>query len=47
MSETSLREYLGEVEKDFQRIVATLVETIALMDQVDEVIEENGGWPIC
>jgi len=32
--------------KHYQRIVAALAETIILMDQIDETIEENGGWPI-
>lgn len=31
----------------YQRIVGALAETITLMEQVDEVIEEQGGWPIC
>jgi len=30
----------------YQRMVASLAETIALMAQVDEVIGEHGGWPI-
>jgi len=30
----------------YQRIVAALAETITLMEQIDEVIEEHGGWPI-
>jgi predicted helicase len=32
--------------KHYQRIVAALAETIVLMDQVDKVIDEYGGWPI-
>ena len=32
--------------KHYQRIVATLAETIQLMGQIDEVIEEHSGWPI-
>ncbi len=32
--------------KQYQRIVAALAETIAVMEQIDEVIEEQGGWPI-
>jgi len=32
--------------KHYQRIVAALAETITLMEQIDEVIEEHGGWPI-
>ncbi len=30
----------------YQQIVAILSETISLMDKIDEVIEENGGWPL-
>ena len=30
----------------YQRVVAALEETIALMERVDEVIEEGGGWPM-
>ena len=30
----------------YQRIVAALSETIQLMEEIDEVIEEHGGWPI-
>jgi len=32
--------------KHYQRIVAALAETITLMANIDEVIEEYGGWPI-
>ena len=32
--------------KHYQRIVAALEETITLMANIDEVIEEHGGWPI-
>ena len=28
------------------RIVGALAETITLMEKVDEVIEEHGGWPL-
>ena len=30
----------------YQRVVAALGETIGLMEQVDEVIEKGGGWPM-
>ncbi len=30
----------------YQRIVAALSETIRLMSEIDEAIEEQGGWPI-
>jgi len=32
--------------KHYQRIVAALAETITLMEKIDEVIDEHGGWPI-
>ena len=32
--------------KQYQHIVAALAETIAVMEQIDEAIEERGGWPI-
>ena len=32
--------------KDYQRIVGILSETITLMEQIDDVIDEHGGWPI-
>lgn len=32
--------------RHYQKIVAALVETIQLMDGIDETIEEYGGWPI-
>src|SRR5437763_14477226 len=31
--------------KQYQRIVAALSETIILMEQIDEAIDEHGGWP--
>jgi predicted helicase len=31
--------------RHYQRIVAALAATITLMEQVDEAIEEHGGWP--
>ena len=30
----------------YQRIVSALGETIGVMEQIDRVIEEHGGWPI-
>ncbi len=30
----------------YQRVVGALAETITLMEQVDMVIEEHGGWPL-
>jgi Type ISP C-terminal specificity domain len=32
--------------KHYQRIVAALAETILLMEQIDEAIEDQGGWPV-
>lgn len=29
----------------FQKVVAVLRETIRLMEEIDEVIDEHGGWP--
>ena len=30
----------------YQRVVAVLAETIALMHEIDMAIETHGGWPI-
>jgi predicted helicase len=30
----------------YQRIVSALDETIQIMEQIDETIEEHGGWPL-
>jgi len=30
----------------YQRVVAALAETMRLMDAIDDVIEEHGGWPV-
>ena len=30
----------------YQYVVAALAETISLMREIDEVIEEHGGWPL-
>ncbi len=29
----------------YQKIVVALAETIRLMKEIDEVIEQHGGWP--
>ena len=29
----------------YQKIVVALSETIRIMAEIDEVIEEHGGWP--
>ncbi len=46
-----LKDRKGRVLKNsdirhYQRVVAALGETIALMGQVDAAIDERGGWPI-
>ena len=30
----------------YQYVVAAFAETIALMREIDEVIEAHGGWPL-
>jgi len=35
----------GDIQH-YQRIIAALSETISLTEQIDEAIEEQGGWPI-
>jgi hypothetical protein len=30
----------------YQRIVVALKETIRLMEEIDEIVEAHGGWPI-
>ena len=32
--------------RHYKRIVAALAETMTLMERIDEVIEEHGGWPL-
>ncbi len=32
--------------RHYQRVVAALSETIALMERIDEAIDESGGWPL-
>lgn len=29
----------------YQKIIVALAETIRLMQEIDEVIEQHGGWP--
>ena len=40
------RVLLPEDVAHYQRIVVALNETIRLMDEIDEVIEAYGGWPL-
>ena len=35
----------GEDIEHYQKIVVALSETIRIMVEIDEVIEEHGGWP--
>jgi hypothetical protein len=35
----------GDIER-YQQTIAALAETMTLMAQVDEAIEERGGWPL-
>lgn len=35
----------GDIEH-YQQTIAALAETMALMAQVDEAVEERGGWPL-
>ncbi len=38
---------LSEADVDhYHKIIAALGETIRLMEEVDEVIEVHGGWPM-
>jgi hypothetical protein len=30
----------------YQHVVSALAEPIRLMDEIDDAIDENGGWPI-
>jgi hypothetical protein len=40
------RRLSGEEIDHYRKIVVALQHTIALMDEIDGVIEEHGGWPI-
>jgi hypothetical protein len=40
------RTLTAEDIEHYQRVVVSLKETMRLMDEVDEVIESHGGWPI-
>ncbi len=35
----------GDDIAHYQKIVVALAETIRLMQEIDEVIEQHGGWP--
>jgi hypothetical protein len=38
---------LTHAEKEhYQKIITALAETIRLMAEIDQAIEEHGGWPI-
>lgn len=45
-----LKDRKGRVLSDeeiahFQKVTAALAETLRMMDEVDEIIEDHGGWP--
>ena len=40
------RELSAEDIAHYQQVVVALGETIKLMAQVDEVIDQHGGWPL-
>ena len=40
------RELTEEEIEHYQKIVVALNETIRIMEEIDEVIEEHGGWPV-
>jgi len=40
------RELSYEDKSHYQKIVVALGETIRLMKQIDEIIDDHGGWPI-
>ena len=40
------RRLTEEEIEHYQRIVVALNETIRIMEEIDEVIEEHGGWPV-
>jgi predicted helicase len=39
------RKLLKDDIEQYQRIVVAIAETIRLMKEIDEVIDEHGGWP--
>jgi predicted helicase len=40
------RKLTGEEIEHYQKIVVALNETIRIMEEIDKVIEEHGGWPV-
>ncbi len=40
------RTLIPEDIEHYQKIVVSLKETIRLMDEIDQVIDDHGGWPI-
>jgi len=40
------RELTEEEIEHYQKIVVALNETIRIMEEIDAVIEEHGGWPV-
>jgi bifunctional pyridoxal-dependent enzyme with beta-cystathionase and maltose regulon repressor activities len=40
------RELSEEEIEHYQKVVVALNETIRIMEEIDEVIVEHGGWPV-
>jgi len=40
------RELTEEEIEHYQKIVVAINETIMIMEEIDEVIEGHGGWPV-
>jgi len=40
------RELSEEEIEHYQKIVVAITDTIRIMNEIDEVIEEHGGWPV-
>ena len=46
MKDRKGRQLTKEDIEHYQKIVVALHETIRIMSEIDEVIEEHGGWPV-
>ena len=40
------RELSYDDQQHYQGVVATLARTIEIMAEIDDAIDENGGWPV-
>lgn len=40
------RELSEEEIEHYQKVVVAINETIRIMAEIDEVIEDHGGWPV-